>query len=156
VFAEALPGSRCLLAVLFQLRDAYGHDAVNLTQCGNQNSGIHFHQSALFFPLQSDVVIPLQPDSKCLETWNEIFEAVNHYLQEPVLHRLRKYLTATRLLEYCLPQNLEQVCMQFLLLSCVLTVMVFCCVSAHVLSEMAATAYASFITGHGRRGITLC
>lgn len=59
--------------------------------------------------LPSDVVVPLEPDSKCLETWNEIFEAVNHYLQEPVLQRLRKYLTAMRLLEYCLPQNLEQV-----------------------------------------------
>ncbi|XP_033610170.1 mini-chromosome maintenance complex-binding protein isoform X3 [Cryptotermes secundus] len=59
--------------------------------------------------LPNDVAVPLEPDSKCLETWNEIFEAVNHYLQEPVLQRLRKYLTAVRLLEYCLPQDLEQV-----------------------------------------------
>jgi hypothetical protein len=59
---------------------------------------------------QSDVSIPLEPDSQCLETRNEIFEAVNHYLQEPVLQRIRKYLTAMCFLEYSLPQNLEQVC----------------------------------------------
>lgn len=59
---------------------------------------------------QSDVSVPLEPDSQCLETRNEIFEAVNHYLQEPVLQRIRKYLTAVCFLEYSLPQHLEQVC----------------------------------------------
>ncbi|GFG32310.1 hypothetical protein Cfor_02707 [Coptotermes formosanus] len=59
--------------------------------------------------LPSDVSVPLEPDSSCLETRNEIFEAVNHYLQEPVLQRIRKYLTAVRFLEYSLPQHLEQV-----------------------------------------------
>jgi len=59
---------------------------------------------------QSDVSIPLQPDSQCLETRNEIFEAVNHYIQEQVLQRIRKYLTAMCFLEYSLPQHLEQVC----------------------------------------------
>ena len=59
---------------------------------------------------QSDVSVPLEPDSQCLETRNEIFEAVNHYLQQPVLQRIRKYLTAVCFLEYSLPQLLEQVC----------------------------------------------
>lgn len=67
---------------------------------------------------QSDVSVPLEPDSQCLQTRNEIFEAVNHYLQEPVLQRIRKYLTVVCFLEYSLPQHLEQVC--------VLHIRVFC------------------------------
>lgn len=64
---------------------------------------------------QSDVSVPLEPDSQCLQTRNEIFEAVNHYLQEPVLQRIRKYLTVVCFLEYSLPQHLEQVCVLHIL-----------------------------------------
>lgn len=74
----------------------------------NQNIAVGLVQVVCFF--QSDVAVPLEPDSNYLETKNEIFEAVNHYLQEPVLQRLRKYLTSVRLLDYSLPQHLEQVC----------------------------------------------
>ncbi|PSN36459.1 hypothetical protein C0J52_18343 [Blattella germanica] len=58
--------------------------------------------------LSSDVVVPLDIDTKCLETRNEIFQAINHYLQEPLLEKIRKYITTVRLLDYTLPKDLEK------------------------------------------------
>ena len=48
-------------------------------------------------------------DEKCLETMNAIFEAVTHYLKEPLLQRIRRYLTAVCLMKYSITQEVEQV-----------------------------------------------
>lgn len=86
------------------------HVIVTLPPWGNIKVESRVDLTQVAFLFQSDVSVPLEPDSRCLETRNEIFEAVNHYLKEPVLQRIRKYLTAVCFLEYSLPQHLEQVC----------------------------------------------
>ncbi|XP_069689031.1 mini-chromosome maintenance complex-binding protein isoform X2 [Periplaneta americana] len=59
--------------------------------------------------LPSNVNVPLEFDAHSLQTKKEIFEAVGHFLQEPMLHKLRKYLTVMSHLQYSLPQDLEKV-----------------------------------------------
>uniref|UniRef100_A0A1B6E8K5 Mini-chromosome maintenance complex-binding protein n=1 Tax=Clastoptera arizonana TaxID=38151 RepID=A0A1B6E8K5_9HEMI len=59
--------------------------------------------------LNSDCHVVLQPDKMCLLTINETFEAAKHFMKDPLLSRLRFYLSSIPFKDHEIPSDLQKV-----------------------------------------------
>lgn len=59
--------------------------------------------------LPSDVIVPLAPEEASVETFGEILQAANHFLNPELLADIRKYLTQARLIKYEISEDLQEV-----------------------------------------------